>query len=108
MLQEVNIFPPYVVKIYTEGKFWLAIGAFFFAIFNGLSWIKSIKTNDLAHIQTGVEDLKKEMTTQTNSFVQAMEKNTKEITELRGDMKLIIGSLMTIPSPVLAAARRKK
>lgn len=108
LLQEVSTFPPYVAKLYVEAKYWLAIGGFFFGLFKGVSWVKSIKTNDLAHIQVGVEELNKKVVEQTSSFVQAMEKNTKEITELRGDMKLIIGSLMAVPQPLLAAARRKK
>lgn len=93
--------------IYDQFKAWVFIGGVFFGIFKGLNWIKTLRTNDLVHIQLGVEELKKEMITQTVSFVGSMDKNTSEIKELRGDMKLIIGSLMAAP-PLLAAARRKK
>ncbi len=53
------------IELYTEGKFWLSIGGIFFGIYKVIDWFKSLKTNDLAHIQSGVNDLNTKIDHQT-------------------------------------------
>lgn len=92
-------------QLYNEGKFWIAIVGFLWAIFRGVSWVKSIKTNDLAHLKTGMEDVKTELKTQTNSIVDAVKDNTNEMKELR---HVLITALISPPKAVAARARKKK
>lgn len=107
MLQQTNYFVN-GAWIYDQVKYWIFVGGVFFALFEGIRWVKAIKTNDLAHIHSEVGEIKKEINDQTTSFIAAIEKNTNEIRELRGDMKLIIGSLMGIPSQFATARPRTK
>lgn len=99
----------YLPAIYNEFKFWSwFVGAFFF-IFKGIDWFKKLKDTDLKNIQTGVVTLKDEVVKQTGDFVKAMDGNTSELKELRGDIKLLTAAFISPPRARAArAAKRKK
>jgi hypothetical protein len=69
-----------VHMLYDESKFWLALGGFFWSLFKGISWIKAIRTNDLHHIQLGVNEINASLTKQTDSLL-------RELGELRNDFR---------------------
>lgn len=69
-------------QIYEEGKFWAgAVGALW-SVFNLVQWVKSIKENDLHHLQLGVDDVKSGLREQTAAIVG-------ELTELRQDIRTL-------------------
>jgi hypothetical protein len=89
---------------YPELKYWVSIGGFFFTLFKGYYWIKDVRDKDLKQLHESVSSLNAELKSQTTSFVSAVATNTKELTELRSDLR-------TFYAPVRAKgarARRKK
>lgn len=66
--------------LYEESKFWLALGGGLWSVFKGINWVKAIRTNDLHHIQLGVNDLKTGLETQTTAVVN-------ELREMRNDFR---------------------
>lgn len=80
--------------IYNEGKFWAALGGALWSVFKAIAWVRSIKENDLHHLQTGVNDMKDGLNRQTELVVG-------ELKELRADFRSFS------PQPVRARATRK-
>lgn len=68
--------------VYDESKFWIALCGGLWSVFKGINWIKTIRTNDLHHIQLGVNDLKTSLDSQTHSIVT-------ELRELRNDFRTL-------------------
>lgn len=73
--------------IYNESKFWVAFGGALWSVFKGVQWVKSIKTNDLHHIQLGLDEnsalvkgVRDELKDQTNAVVN-------ELREMRQDIR---------------------
>lgn len=75
-------------RVYEESKFWLGLGGLLFTLFRALEWVKQIRTNDLVHIQAGVDTLVQECRSQTVNVVS-------ELRELRADIKLLTGAFIT-------------
>jgi hypothetical protein len=96
----------YLPILYNEFKFWSAVSGAFWLVFKGVTWVKEIRTNDLVHIQAGVDSLKKEISDQTGSIVKSMVDNTQELKELRRDL---FNAFVAPPRARAArAAKRKK
>jgi hypothetical protein len=98
----------YLPAIYSEFKFWSGFAAVVIAGYTAFQWVKAIRTNDLPHIQAGVDSLKSEIKEQTGSIVRAMDANTTEVKELRREL---FTTLVTATQPrarAARAARRKK
>jgi hypothetical protein len=66
--------------VYNEVKFWSLIGGGIWSSFKVIEWFKTLKTNDLHHVQMGIDDLKALMLDQTTSIVN-------ELKELRSDFR---------------------
>lgn len=73
--------------VYNESKFWLAFGGALWSVFKGVAWIRSIKTNDLHHIQLSLNEnsdlvrgVRSDLKDQTTSLVN-------EFRELRQDIR---------------------
>lgn len=66
--------------VYNESKFWLAFGGALWSAFKAITWVKSIKTNDLHHIQGSLDSLHGELGQQTDAIVN-------ELRELRQDIR---------------------
>lgn len=94
----------YLPMIYNEFKFWAGFAAAVIAGYSAFQWVKAIRTNDLPHIQAGVQSLTNEMKEQTTSFVKAMDGNTQELKELRRDLF----TALVAPVPKARAARAAK
>jgi hypothetical protein len=98
-------------QIYEEAKFWGPAIAAAWVIFRGIDWIKDIKDNHLTHIQQGINDfntkLDVSLKAQTDQIVKATQANTGEITELRGDIKMLTSAMITQTARA-ASARKKK
>ena len=71
---------------YTELKFYVTLLTAAWAVFKGWVWLKSIKENDLAHLQNGIDGVHKELRSQTDQIVAAVSTNTQEMKELRRDL----------------------
>jgi hypothetical protein len=66
--------------LYEESKFWSALIGGLWLAFRGINWIRAIRTNDLHHIQLGVNELKTGLEKQTAEIVT-------ELRELRDDFR---------------------
>ena len=100
-MQVVPAIPPAVASVldvYREIKFWLPICAAGGLIFRGLNWLTSLKTtvetirsNDLTHIHSMVEDMSAGLVDQTRQFTTAFKEQTGaivgELKELRQDIR---------------------
>lgn len=71
--------------IYNESKFWIALAGGLWSVFKGIDWIKSIRTNDLHHIQLGVDNLGVKIDGQTRDIVN-------ELKEMRQDIRAAMWS----------------
>jgi hypothetical protein len=81
-------------SVYPELKFWASVVGGLWMVFRGINWLKSIKDNDLVHIQLGVNEIKSELKEQTSAVC-------KELSDLRCDFR-------TYVAPQLIAAKRRK
>jgi len=82
----------FLKSMYPELKFWGAIGGFFFAVQKGLTWLKTIKTNDLHHIQQSIDLANVGMKEQTASIVGEFKELRKE---LHDDFRALTMALIT-------------
>jgi len=99
--------PSNLLPIWEQAKFLLSVGGGFWAAFSAYAYFKGV----LEDTKAGVKEIKSELKEQTTAIVKATDTQTTELHELRGDMKLIIQSLIQpLPRPARAAraARRKK
>lgn len=88
--------------VYEEAKYWTFFAGIIWGIYKGLDWLKRLKTNDLHHIQLGVNDMKSELQTQTTAIVN-------ELKELRSDFKTYYAPQYVIAaSPARARAKATK
>ena len=96
--------------LYEESKFWVSIIGALWAVFGGVQWLKSIKTNDLPHLQAGIDQVQVELKAQTTTIVKSMDNNTDQVKELRQDIKTLTTAMFVPPLSVRAAraAKRKK
>lgn len=78
----------FVKSIYPEIKFWGSIGGVFFAISKAINWLKTLKTNDLHHIQLGIDEIGKQMKVQSDTVVD-------ELKELRAELHEDLRTLTT-------------
>jgi len=73
-------------SLYHEAKFWVSIIAGGYFVFKAYDVVHKTLTNDIPHLQEGIDSLKYEMSDQTRSIVKAVNDNTGEIKELRRDL----------------------
>lgn len=97
----------YLPTLYTEFKFWSGFAAVVISGYTAFQWVKAIRTNDLPHIQAGVDSLRSEIKDQTHSIVRAMESNTTEVKELRRELFTAIVSARPQARAARAAKRKK-
>lgn len=85
-------------NIYTEVKFWIPAISGLWGIFKIVEWVKRIKTNDLHHIQLGLDELRKDVDKQTTQLNANMKDQTdaivNELKESRSDMRTLISALL--------------
>lgn len=91
MLMESNML---FRAVYPEAKFWASIIGGLWMVFKAVNWFKSIKDNDLVHIQEGVNTIHTKLDIQTDAVV-------KELSEMRNDFRIYFAP------PVSARARAK-
>jgi hypothetical protein len=78
--------------IYPELKFWGSAGFALWLLFQGVNWIKQIKTNDLAHIHETVVAGKEQAEKQTEAIVTEL----RELrSELRDDLRSLSAALLS-------------
>ncbi len=94
---------PAILPIWEQAKFLLSIGGGFWAAFSAYAYIKSA----LEETKTGVKGIQSELVSQTTAIVKATDTQTTELRELRGDMKLVIQSMLQPPRAARAARRKK-
>lgn len=58
-----------------------------------LLWVKEVKSNHLPHLQAAMEAIPPALEKQTEIIVRALGDNTKEISEQRSDIRLLVGKL---------------
>lgn len=89
--------------LYNESKFWLTFGGALWTAFKAIQWVRSIKENDLHHIQEGVSDLKEGLDKQTDAIVD-------QLKDLREDFRTFYAQPMRarIASKRPAKAQRRK
>lgn len=68
--------PELVERVYTEGKFWIALSGFLWAVFKGTNWIKEIKEKDLPKMQTTIEKVSAELKEQSVSAAVSAKEHT--------------------------------
>lgn len=93
--------------LYEESKFWISIIGALWTVFGGVQWLKSIKTNDLPHLQAGIDNVKDELKAQTVTIVKSMDDNTGQVKDLRQDIKMLTTAILA-PSLRARAARASK
>jgi len=110
---EASALPLWVEQV----KFLASVGGVLWIVFSGYTFFK----NSITEMQTGVKELKSEVNSQTETVnatlsnqtaavVKATDANTKELVELRSDMRMMLQSMIAPPfrSMGARAARRKK
>lgn len=103
MLQAHNVDYAY---LHDQVKFYIAFGTACWSLFKGWNWIQSIKTNDLKHIQDGVGGLQKDISQQTTILNDALKDQTRELQELRQDIRSFYAPVAQ--TAMVARARRKR
>lgn len=101
----MQVFPHITLgQFYNEVKWWAGflgllgfLGGMMYKFFTGVNWVKEIKTNDLHHVQLGLDtmnagliSLKEELTKQTSAIHEsAMSSATiaSELKEMRNDFR---------------------
>ena len=88
-----------IAEFYNELKFWLPAIGFSWAVFKAYTWIRSIKTNDLHHLQLGIEELNQKIDKQTEVLKTEINSQTTslvgELRELRADFRQGYGKRLT-------------
>lgn len=94
--------PELLERVYTEGKFWIALTGFLWAVFKGTNWIKEIKEKDLPKMQSTIEKVSAELkeqaaaaaasakehtTTVVNGFKEQTAQLVRELQEQRQDFR---------------------
>lgn len=92
----------HALDVYQEFKFWLplataggflaTVGGLLWKVFQGVNWLKGLKT-DIATLKSGLES---QLAQQTNAIVG-------ELREMRTDIRLVLAP----PPPRLARAKKK-
>ena len=90
----------FLYAIYPELKFWCSAGGVLWLLFRGVTWIKTIKTNDLHHIHETVSSTKAQLEKQTEVLGTQLEKQTSalvgELRELRADFRALRGCQLNL------------
>ena len=106
--------PDLFVSIYNEVKFWSAAIGGSWVVFKLFEWFKTLKTNDLAHIQAGIDTLSEKVQEQTALMTKAINEQkdvlVSELRELRSDVRgnQLQNVLTAVVSAKSAPHRRKK
>lgn len=78
-------------EFYNELKFWLPAITIGWGIFKTVHWFKTIKTNDLHHVQLGINELNEKIDSQTVVLKTEINNQTSsivsELKELRQDFR---------------------
>ena len=102
--------PNNLLPIWEQAKFLLSVGGGFWAAFSAYTYFKAKfeeATTKLEETSAGIKAVNAELKDQTTAIVRATDTQTTELRELRGDMKLIIQSMIQ-PMPRAARAARRK
>lgn len=94
--------------VYNESKFWVAFAGAIITGYRAVAWVKAIKTNDLHHIQLGLDEnsalvrgVRDELKEQTTSLVS-------ELREMRQDIRTFYPRPRTPRTPLKAAPRKPR
>jgi len=85
------------LSLYEQIKFWIPIACGMFAVFRGVEWVRSVRTEDIPEIQKSIKGLNDRLDDQTNKIVG-------ELKELRADFRIL---LIPQVQPVMVGARAK-
>ena len=86
---------PEILKfLYSESKFYAPFISGLWALFKVVNWFKEIKDNHIPHLQAGIDELNKKVDSQTDTICEATKTNTREIVELRGDIRQLTTTLI--------------
>jgi hypothetical protein len=72
---------------YEEAKFWIGIGTAFWILFKAINWVKSIKENDIPHIQNGVNELKTSMESVHTELKEQTSAVVTELKDIKADLR---------------------
>jgi hypothetical protein len=90
-------------EIYPEAKFWSSLVGGLWLVFKGLTWVKEIKTKDLAAIKEGVAEVKNGLNNIHNEMKGQTVSIVDELRELRADFRAY-----QVPAVRVAARKRNK
>lgn len=97
------------VTVYNEIKFWAPFAGGLWGLFKIVEWVKRIKTNDLHHLQLGLDELRKDVADQTVQINANLKDQTTaivgELKELRGDMRSLTSAMIVPPRPQLVKSK---
>jgi hypothetical protein len=97
--------------LYPEIKFWAWFSTVIIAGYKVFNYFKTLKNNDLRHIQMGLESLEKLTKNQTEAVQSSMKEQTKsivdEMKELRSDFRSLTNAFIKPPSKPRTPRRRK-
>lgn len=87
-------------ELYNEVKYWLPAITLVWGVYGIVHWFKSIKNNDLHHIQLSINEFNQKLDTQTVVLKDEINKQTSsivgELKELRQDFREGYGKRLTI------------
>jgi hypothetical protein len=93
-----NILFDFANTLYPELKFWGFYGGILWAAFKAVSWLKAIKTNDLHHIQLGIDRIGTDIVQLGTQFHSAVDRQSemvvKSFESLRGDIQSLTVALI--------------
>ena len=72
-----------LLSLYEQIKFWIPIACGMFAVFRGVEWVRSVRTEDIPEIQKSIKGLNDRLDDQTNKIVG-------ELKELRADFRILL------------------
>lgn len=75
------------IGIYQEAKFWGPFIAFLWGVFKVVDWVKQLKTNDLHHIQLGINNFSDELKNQTVTLSSNQKAVIDELKAMREDFR---------------------
>lgn len=94
--------------IYEQFKFWGPVIGATWAAFQAYTWVKEIRTSDLADLQKNIKQLNEKIDGQTDAIVNSLNTQTTEIKTLCSDIKMLTMAFIQPPLMKAARARRKK